>query len=226
MKWLRKFFCPPTAYELGRVSSPDAHRRLPLGIFVDDPTVYTWEKWVAEVRRDYPVRFFLSETLPTMPGLLWRGVGDLWYWVKCKVHPEFRGYSILDLRKASPHIPYTHGWVDRSEALLYASFLCLRQYVEGELEHLEDISEGLRDVSPSEAEARALYRWWMEERHVEIERSTELFTAFDALRTTRHQEDPERVEAHEAWRTYRTWLEGRDDEMLLRLVRIRRSLWT
>lgn len=133
------------------------------------------------------------------------GINGLYHWIRCHM---WNRYHIIDI---SGEAGYDWGWIDRDHALLLASFKILRDYVES-----EDPSAGARTdpeeddpfayVSAlqleQEREVRALYDWWTVERP-----------------------------KHEAERigmdfTVRARLDDEDDEMLMRLIKIRQCLWT
>lgn len=177
---------------------------------------------------DYPVRYFLSKVL--WPKLSrWPRTANVWYRLKCWVHPRFRGYSFIDLRQAGPGIHYTHGWIDRSEAMLYACFICLRQFVENEASELVNPHEIEADEHFDPTEQRrcydemwVLYNWWMVGRLEEEAEEMRLFKA------SRHDAPPteESREATRVWLEYSRWRTARTDEMLARLISIRGYLWT
>jgi len=97
--------------------------------------------------------------------------------------------------------------MDRDQLMLFACFKLLVDYVEKEkpFDHFDyDWSEESRKRGD---EIKALYDWWKTERAAEHKAVEKLEDRF------------ERVE--------RRWaLEEKDDQMLRRLIEIRRHLWT
>jgi hypothetical protein len=152
---------------------------------------------------------------------LWR---DAWgwkplYWLRCKT---FTRYHIINI---SGQDGYKWGWIDRDHAMYLACFKLLTEFVE-----LEDPTVGLRtevdyrgdldekewlefhrpSIIPQlerEVEVRALYNWWKAARKQEwdacyaLKRGTEMYDEMNRL-------------------------EEKDEEMLMRLMKVRRSLWT
>lgn len=105
-------------------------------------------------------------------------------------------YHMLDLRCHE----YKWGWRDRDMLILYACFNLLQAYVEQEDPFgFIDWDDNLVAQHIGN-EIRALYAWWTEERPMrnQIQSSYEAYESFDI----------------------------EDDEMLLRLMKIRRHLWT
>lgn len=149
------------------------------------------------------------------------GVNGAYHWLRCHVWNRFH---IIDI---SGEDWYDWGWIDRDHAMLLACFKLLRDYVEK-----EDPRVGLVEVRSSACtaggctslgdnpiaddtfahvhrsqldaarEVRALYDWWTIDRPRELE-------AIDPA----------------DWHT-RQLAESKDDEMLMRLMKVRRYLWT
>lgn len=228
--FLRKLVGLPSPTQLGRSDSDS----LPMRDFGSEPGAYTWEDWAEEVRRLHPVRYFISETVGLELSIARRRARDALYWLKCHTLPKYRAYSRIDIRRPGPGIDYSYGWIDRSEALLYAAFVCLRDFVENEhpedpaaswtLEEIEadDLLKGQKERYD---EVMALYNWWMKGRLDEDAEEDRLHAAFREVRD-RPRTDEAFQETSEAWTKYRLWRQEREDEMLLRLVKVRGSLWT
>lgn len=224
--FLRKLLQIPSPSQMGR-SETDA---LPIRDFGSEEGDYTWEDWEEEVATLFPVRFFIAEKVGSTLGRLSSRAGDALYWVQCHTLPEYRGYSKIDLSQAGPGIDYKYGWLDRSEALLYASFICLRQYIENEepkdpatFMTAEELTEpAFKAQKDNFDEAHTLYNWWMKGRMEEEAKEKQLREeAYAHSRFT-----PEGQAASKVWLDYRHWQSEREDEMLMRLVKIRNTLWT
>lgn len=136
---------------------------------------------------------------------------------------------------------YKHGWIDRDHAIFLACFKCLIDYIEGEnpFEHL-DWTQGVIDVATAK-ELKELYEWIKFGRRAERDATHALYQEFIKLDTDRWgiettpfsaYNDPERMKwrlEQPMWQEYRYRygrLDPTDDEMLLRLVKIRRHMWT
>lgn len=93
----------------------------------DKPFVATleeWEDWHTEAKKKYPIRYFLTHTLPCRTRRGWyRFVHEPWYWLKCRL---FHRYNVIVCRKLGPT------WVDRDHLMFHAAFQCLVDYVEKE----------------------------------------------------------------------------------------------
>ena len=132
-------------------------------------------------------------------------VSNAYYWLRCHLWTR---YHIINI---SGICDYKWGWLDRDNVLLYASFKILQDFVEKEdpkigLRTLEDFGapcKGLEAHLEIEREVRAIYDWWVKERPT----------------------------MYRAWAESYSWkveeeLDKTDEEMLIRLVKIRRYLWT
>ena len=191
----------------------------------------TWEEYYRSCKEKYPVRYFLDEACKWFSS--WPRVSDIFYWIR--THTKDR-YHILNLKEAEPENKEGYRW---GEVLLISSFLVLRMFVEqegknpgfGDLtalikeaeesEALHDQLDALRAQQKDYEEIMFLYNWWVKDRFEE-------YRIFDeqekAARDTYHkngtQENSDKYyEACEA-------KNKREEEMLIRLVKIRKTLWT
>jgi hypothetical protein len=202
---------------------PPTPAALPMRRFSEDnDDVYTWEDWHRDTRRDYPFRYWLTHTFPQFFWPMQRIVKGTWYWLKCHTLPSYR-YHMLDLRNPGPGIDYTYGWLDRDTVILYAAFTCLRQFVEKE--EPEDPTKWSTDDGCDWSEHKkhhdevmALYDWWMRERLEDIAAEEK---AWDACYNDHKDE-----EARQVWLDTQQLNEDREQEMLIRLVNVRRYMWT
>jgi hypothetical protein len=194
----------------------------------------TWEDYEALVAKKFPVRYFLNYTFKyNVIAPIKRRVGDAWYWLKCKTLPSYK-FHILDLRKADPLHPYSHGYRDPSDMLMNACFLVLKKYLDEEpadpstwetREEIESdpiLSYQQRNID----EAKAIWKWWSEDRKEEERKEEELADIAAGIRCQELPDKEAYYEAMKVYSDYRLELEKRQDEKLLRLVKIRNSLWT
>lgn len=211
----------PTPKDLGHPS--DA---LPSRYLSPETERYTWEDWRAEVRAKHPIRWQLQKVVDWLAS--WPKLSHAWYWFRTHTYNK---YHLLDIRRAEPENVegYRWGWCDRDHLLLLSSFLILRDFVEKEKPQRPDVSEcdesekeAIIDQQSAHDEIMALYNWWVKDRFAE-------HAAFEKAID----------EAHERWRANSSDRElaqkmfdaddaerKRDDEMLLRLLKIRHHLWT
>ena len=127
-------------------------------------------------------------------------ISHAWYWLRTHTYNR---YHILSL--ASPQNHYEWGWIERDQAILHACFNLLKDYVEEEMGQVcyyapanEEYGSPEWDHREEEDEINALYQWWMVDRDKHIDENKNYFYE-DACE---------------------------DDEMLLRLMKIRRHLWS
>lgn len=135
------------------------------------------------------------------------GVRGFYHWIRCHF---WNRYHIINISGVDE---YDWGWIDRDRVLLYSSFKILCDFVDQ-----EDPNIGLRTLKDfgasddewhikvitaqleKEKEIRALYTWWTKERP-------------------------------ENWKEYPSFseeekLNQQDEDMLIRLAKIRLCLWT
>jgi hypothetical protein len=190
----------------------------------------TWEDWTAYVKEHYPVRYFLVETIPDWFRPTKMMVKDAWYWVKCHTLPSHR-FHLLDFRGVDPLHEYTHGYMDPCSIMKLAGWAALRIYIEKEepwdpserytAEELE--AQGLTHQKADYDEAMALYHWWMVERG---EEEAERMRLYRVMKDTPHTNVEEYRAAKEPWHTAYDAHEAKEEEMFLRLVKLRPRLWT
>lgn len=128
----------------------------------------------------------------------------LWYWMRARF---IYRYHLVDMR--NPPNDYHWGYIDPCAALFYASFAILKGYVEKEdpFNHLDWNWD--KKHAAAGKEIKALYVWWTKGRK----------KAVDALDKLSEKNYPKYVKQVDR-------LEEKDDEMLLRLMKVRKFLWT
>jgi hypothetical protein len=223
MKKLLNLFKLPTPVELGRA----AHDALPLRdlLFEDSEGKYTWEDWREEVKRDYPIRYFLNRTLPYFFNSCIYPFTFVYNFLKYNLCPKHR-YHILDLRQPKAQCDtYRWGYSDPRERMLYACFNLLKELVERELSPIEttisncekrvgeckdeDEKNILFDQLLYFKEINSLYEWWKDVRKVEYEEK-EIMYDLDKNK----------------WMEASQRFEEKEQEMFMRLAKIREYLWT
>lgn len=133
---------------------------------------------------------------------------------------------------------YSKGWIDRDHALYLACFKLLTDFVEKESPDVgklsvEDYTKGWAAPSDAELEIitkqvagekeiRALYEWWNVERPAEKKRVNSMLEESAG----KSPDDPDRLAASDAWWQADRELDAKDDEMLLRLIKVRGRMWT
>src|SRR6266436_884553 len=68
---------------------------LPLRAFHNNVILYTWEDWHRDNKKEFPVRYFLTETLPTVFRRLRGKCSRTYQWVRTRTWSR---YHILDVR--------------------------------------------------------------------------------------------------------------------------------
>lgn len=123
-----------------------------------------WREWERSAKRDYPIRYFLSEVLNIKVMQIWRRwVKKPWYYVKCAL---WHRHNVVRCKKLSPT------WHDRDHLMLHAAFQCLVDFIEREepwyfkasdeeiREAWKDFAERGEEEIAAWRELRELYAWW------------------------------------------------------------------
>lgn len=226
----------PTPFELGWSDDPHFNA-LPMRDFSSpgDKTP-TWEDWEEKMRKEHPVKYFLVESIPRwihhhfiIP------LKDAKYWFKCHFIPSHR-YHILDLRQPIKKgeleniDAYRWGWIDSDTQMLYAMFNIFNNFVEHEFKNHYCPSEEEIQAEPHllqtrnlHLEIKAIHYWWNVERARMQKAQEKLLHDWSEAR----RNDTPTV--HQLWDELHKGEQAFDDktnEMIIRLMKIRRSLWT
>lgn len=220
---IKKMIFLPTVMDLGW-SKMNALPMRGLGAREGDRT---WEDYHELMKMQYPVRYFLFDTLPRL--FRWHVAHPLGNAKRFIKHFIWKRTHLLDLRQRS-WVPgcdeYDWGYIDPRETMLYSCMTCLGRFIEetdakNHLEWLklelmkttEDMGRGIiEDSIALYTEALAIHRWWTSDRKAK-------FLAMQL--SDKYQTTEERQETFSKWDAF----EAEEDEMLVRLMRIRRGLW-
>ena len=128
-------------------------------------------------------------------------VTDPWYWLRCRIWHRF---NVIYIKTLSPTFH------DRDRVLLHAAFQILTDFVDREhpFDHFDVTAS---DNRADWEEILRLYAWWTVERPAKLELLNTPCTTPTILRAVREAE-----EEHE----------NEDQEMLVRLILVRKMLWT
>jgi len=235
---MKNLFRLPTPKELGKSD----HNALPIDFF-DDAGQYTWERYKEEIKQKYPIRNFLFNTLT-----MWfrvhiiMNISHAWYWLRCHTYNK---YHLLDIRQ--PHNEgsrdnYKWGWVDECNQILLANFSILTQHLEirnNSEYHYSATPEGAQklydsykndpngwDGSEQAAELIELYtlnKYWTIDRKIADKENQQLLTEWHDARKNKQND------AEEKWNKLQlsdAQFKQTEEDMLIRLIKIRDRLWT
>lgn len=183
------------------------------------------------LRKLSQARRWLEDKLP-------KPVGNFFYWLRTHTYNK---YHLVDCRY--PRNGYSWGWIDRSELILFANMAILKDYVEKESHQIAWDSEDWPIGQVIYKEMMEILHWWEHDRKLEHDAYDELLTkaygfedctVFEPCEDNPHlhrmvftrRGDPEWEEdcrkCHEAEEA----LDKKDEEMLIRLIKIRGYLWS
>ena len=126
---------------------------------------------------------------------------------------------------------YRYGYSDVGEKMLYAMFNLLGEYLREEpydlrSDYSEDeiqSDEGLKAQQHDLDEAREIYRWWTVERKKDYKAYNDLLDSWVKVRKTDKQQADTIFDQTQDQEKY---LDDKTEEMTIRLMKIRRSLWS
>lgn len=226
----------PTPFELGWSDDPNLNA-LPMRDFCSpgDKTP-TWEDWEEKMQKEYSFRYFLVESLPRwMYRHIVQPLKDAKYWAVCHFVPSHR-YHMLDLRQPLKKggieniDTYRWGWIESDNQMLYAIFNIFNDFVEHQFKHHYCPSEEDVQTEPYllqtrnlHLEIKAIHYWWNVERCRMQNIQDKLLHDWSEAR----RNDTSAV--HQLWDELHKGdqaFDDKTDEMIMRLMKIRRSLWT
>lgn len=206
----------------------------------------TWESYYARIKKEYPVKYFFASTFPSFFDRRYRTVKrhftKFTYWVKCHLKKNHRHHS-LDLtqpkmitltnadgstRQIHNEDHYDYGWIDIDTKMLFAMFNLLNDYVKNELKVIteEDIKKEpqLLSFKQEQDEVLAIHHWWNVERKLKQEEMNTLTDKWYYLSKKKRKLASARAfkESENATAAF----EIQTDEMIARLMKIRRTLWS
>ncbi len=203
---------------------------------------YTWRDWSVEVKKLHPIKYFIAETAADwfrykiwLP--IWWPIKDAHYWFISHFVPS-RRYHFLDLRRPcykneTYNIDcYRYGWKDVPEKMLYAMFNLLGEFLTKENPHdltrwysREEINadEGFKAQQDAIDEARAIFYWWTVERKNDLLYRNTVLSIWSAANKSN---SPSKENMWKLLKELDQKFEDKTDEMILRLMKIRRSLWS
>lgn len=104
-------------------SVPNKPHSLPIKGFSNTGD-YCWEDWREDAKKQYPIRYYLSETLPLwFASKIVCSIKTLIYYIKSHTWKKFH---YIDIR----NYEYKWGYVDADYQILYACFTILTKFVE------------------------------------------------------------------------------------------------
>lgn len=224
----KKHLLLPSVVDLGIHS----YNALPLRMVQPHTKEYTWEDYDKEVQIRFPVRYFIWIAIPsffrkTFNPIRWK-VSDFIYKVKCHVLKSHR-FHLVDIRQSKESsYYYRFGYIDACDKILLANFNILKEFVESggatnllDTYSIEEIkSQGLMAQHEHYLEMMEIYRWWTVGRKEMIEQKDKLFDSFK----NEKDESVYRLKSNEFFEAEQQF-DQFEDEMLIRLMKIRRGLW-
>jgi hypothetical protein len=149
-------------------------------------------------------------------------IPELWYYLKCRL---WKQYNVVRVRSLPPT------WVDRDNLLLHAAFEILRDVVEQEdwLNHtvyflpVTEHDPYGADYRDDWQEIATLYDWWINRRPARLALEDHVLTCWgNEYRKAGNSNIP----SSELLSQLEVAGEAEDEDMLVRLCRIRKVLWT
>lgn len=143
------------------------------------------------------------------------------YWLRTHTWDRCHMIDIRNRRNG-----YAWGWLDRSEGLLFVNMAMLVEFVEKE--HPFEMIDWDADEPHLEAakELREIYEWWTIKRKIEHDEHEQRFdVAYEDCPSLPYEPTPEQQKVHETLQVEEDKLDQKDTDMLIRLIKVRGSMW-
>jgi hypothetical protein len=203
-----------------------------------NPRGKTWQDWHRTVKQMHPIKYWIAETFADYVRFkLWfpikRPISDAYYWLKCHTLKSHR-FHLLDLRQPGG---YQYGWQDVDTKMVYAMFNLLKEYFKEEPYDLskdyslEEINSdpGYKAQYEYLCEAKAILHWWEVERLEDKKSQDSLLHQWSDLRKKHKASPGTDDQVDKMWAVLQNAeldYDKKEDEMIARLVKIRKGLWT
>jgi hypothetical protein len=150
---------------------------------------------------------------------------DMVWWFRWRVDPRHRYHVINTMDKWGKLNGVTYGWEEVDQQMMYACFKLFVDYVEKQrpFDIIDFETEEINNALGKEI--LDLYGWWTITRPKE---RWDLDAAWSKLPPSSFDENNKWIHRPEARALLdrNKDLDAKDDEMLMRLVKVRRHLWT
>lgn len=225
----RKAVCIPSPKQLGQRSNALISR----AFGYSGQQGYSWEDYEKEIRIRYPFRYFFFRAIPRQIDRVLIPMRRNWrealYFLKCHLLTSHR-HHLLDIRQPKGRsYDYRWGYINPDDKMMLALFTILCDFVEKENPHnplentsLEELSaQGQLVYYEGYKEMMDLYHWWNTGRKEDHKMADEFFESY-------RDEKNHMIynQKSNQWISMTRDLEAKDDEMLGRLLKIRRQLWS
>lgn len=197
---------------------------------------YTWNDWHRDAKTAYPVRYFLSETVPSVyVSTVTRNFLKLKDYLDYNFHPKHR-HHVLDLRQ--PYKEYSYGWLDGEKKILYSVFNILVAFIEKEHNGAENYLEFIKlqesFLGPEHEAIKEYnnlyysYLWWKYSRPNKVAKQTKTLNQWADLweidqKTTEEFAQLDKLDS--SLRSLEKELETEENNFLLKVVNARKSIW-
>ena len=237
LKKLKSIFSLPTPYQLGMTKNKN--NALAIRHF-NNTNELTWEDWRERVQKEYPIKYMLSEDLmPWLRKKYKQYINEPIYWIKCHTISKYK-YHLIDIReplKDNFGFPptketYRYGWIDADTKMIFALFKIFNDFVEKEMKDWyipsdEDIQTDVHLITQRNTylEIKAIHYRYNIERKRNEKISDDLLSAWSHSRNDTNERSPL---SNKLWNDLKNQDEinkKREEEMIERLLKIRKNLW-
>jgi len=236
----KKIFTFPGPKDLGMSNSNNA---MPSRFFQNYKGEATWEDYYEKLKELYPIKFLLLKTIPDFITYkiyyrIANPIGRFWEFISCNTIPS-RMYHFVDIRqeksKIDPIDDYRYGWIDPCQSIVFANFSILNKFIkdgafycpsEEDINNCEFDDEKTTLILQRDRynEMMEVYNYWNTERKILAKEDGIALDMWSRYR----KEDPQSKETRDAWdhlKSTQKKFDDKEEEMLIRLIKMRKNLW-
>ena len=205
-------------------------------------TAKDFRDWDLKLKKEYPTRYAIAEGIDLFfrpIRTLKRRLKDGYWWVKYRITPKHK-YTTIKLKRLDP------GYYDADKLLMYFMFEIFEDFMKRQLTNpihvweytLEDFEHVDEDEAQKEvdvrnatwAEMNKIYDWWIERPNRVRPKFPKLPKEWGALSVLNEDfEEEEKMKEWDKVRLQRIALDEQwdkeDEDMMIRLIKIRSVLW-
>jgi hypothetical protein len=232
---IKDFFKLPSPKELGL----SKHNALQSRLFSPETTGFTWEDYYKYCKSKWPIKYWLIRSLPYFIKYnVWfkikNPINKLYWYLRYNFVPGSK-YHMLDLRQPKPKdgsYSYRYGYLEPAEQLLYGMFAALNNYMKDNADtdtaitssySAEEIENdlSLKSQLAAFAEIKLIHKYWNvdreEERKIIDKMQDELYAARKAGKPINYD--------HKIINKLEEDILSKEEEMMIRLIKVRNYLW-
>lgn len=187
-------------------------------------TAESWQEWMEHAKKEHPFLYFISEILPCNYRIVRNRIKDVYWFFQHRLNPRHRYNTIYTSLKP--------GYYDPETQILYGCMDTFKNFMETCADKIDWEGSG-ESHAKAYKEMEEIYDWWVNRRPKREDFLPELPTLPEEwgilpMLNSKYENHPlmkEWKRIAEIHREKEVEFEKEDDDMLIRLIKIRGYIW-